>query len=219
MNRLFVAIVFGACCATVAAQTTASMEDQAADAEHASINAERSHSEAAYLLEQKACYQKFAVNDCLRAAGARQRKTLADLRRREIAVNDAQRKRQAAEQAERRQQKAADEQQKQAERQSDVRRAKQPEQETKRRQERATSGSDSRAKAAANESKNIQDTEGRKQRHLDENASQARKAADAAAQRAQHEEKIRAADERRADRDRRRKEDQNPPANPLPMPP
>lgn len=219
MNRFFIAIVFAACGAAATAQTAKSPEDQAADTEHASINAERSRSEAAYLLEQKACYQKFAVNDCLRDAGARQRKTLADLRLREIAVNDAQRKRQAAEQAARRQQKAADEQQRQVEQQTDVQRAQQPAKELQRRQERAASGPSSRAKATANESKSIQDTQSRKQRHQDETAGLARKAAAGAAQRAQHDEKIKAANERKADRDRRRNEDQKPPVNPLPMPP
>ncbi|MDR3454118.1 MAG: hypothetical protein P4L96_15220 [Rhodoferax sp.] len=218
MNRFLIAIVFIVTCAAAAGQTATISADKAADAERAAINAERSRSEADYLQEQKACYQKFAVNDCLRDAGERHRKILADLRRREIALNDAERKRQAAEQARNRQEKAAAEQQKQADQQSEDQRAKAA-QNVQQRQDRAASSASDRAKAAAGESKNVQDAKAREQRHLDETASQAAKAAAAAKQRADYDEKIRAAAERKADRDRRRQENPKPPANPLPTPP
>lgn len=218
MKQFLIAIVFIASCAAATGQTATISEDQAADAERAAISAERSRSEAAYLQEQKACYQKFAVNDCLRDAGGRHRKLAADLRHREIALNDAQRKRQAAEQARSRQEKAEAERQKQAGQQSGDQQTKAA-QDLQKRQERAASGSNDRAKGAAGESKNVQDAKAREQRHLDETASQARKAASAATQRAEYDEKIKAAAERKADLERRRKENPKPPANPLPMPP
>jgi colicin import membrane protein len=72
-------------------------QDEAAAAQLARIAAERSQAEAAFRAQEKACYGKFAVNDCLNAAKAHRRQELADLRRQEIAINDAQRKRKAAE--------------------------------------------------------------------------------------------------------------------------
>ena len=72
-------------------------EDESAAAERARIAAERGKAEAAFRVQEKACYGKFAVNDCLSAAKAQRRQVLADLRRQEISLNDAQRKRKAAE--------------------------------------------------------------------------------------------------------------------------
>ncbi|HXD41284.1 MAG TPA: hypothetical protein VN649_12015 [Ramlibacter sp.] len=72
-------------------------DDQSASAQRARIAAERSDAEAAFSAQEKACYGKFAVNDCLKAAKAHRRAVLADLRRQEISVNNAQRKRNAAE--------------------------------------------------------------------------------------------------------------------------
>ncbi|MGH8821440.1 MAG: hypothetical protein ACREWJ_09150 [Rhodoferax sp.] len=218
MNRFLTTVIFATFCAAAAGQTADVAADQAANAEHAAINAERSRSEAAYLAEQKVCYQKFAVNDCLREAGARERKIRADLRRREIALDDAQRQRHAAEQAQSRQENAAAERQKQSPEQVDARRAKGA-QEVQKRQERESSSASDRAKATASESQNAQEAQSRVQRHLDETASQARKAAAAPAQRAQYEEKIRAAAQRKADLDKQLQENQSPPAKPLPLPP
>ena len=44
------------------------------------------------------CYQLFAVNDCLIAVRRERRELLADLRRQELSINDAQRRRRGAEQ-------------------------------------------------------------------------------------------------------------------------
>jgi hypothetical protein len=46
---------------------------------------------------QAACYQKFAVTDCLRAARAKKRVILDDLRRQEVILNDLDRQYKAAE--------------------------------------------------------------------------------------------------------------------------
>ena len=56
------------------------------------ITAERTAAEARFAEEQKACRAKFAVTDCLRKVTSERNATLADLRRQEIAVNDAQRR-------------------------------------------------------------------------------------------------------------------------------
>jgi colicin import membrane protein len=56
------------------------------------IQAERRQQEARYAREEAACYQRFAVNDCLREVRAKLRLVMEDLRRQEIAVNDEQRR-------------------------------------------------------------------------------------------------------------------------------
>ncbi len=72
-------------------------DDEAAAAQLARIASERSVAESAFRAQEKACYGKFAVTDCLNAARAQRREKLADLRRQEMSLNDAQRKRKAAE--------------------------------------------------------------------------------------------------------------------------
>ncbi|HXE21807.1 MAG TPA: hypothetical protein VN617_05685 [Rhodoferax sp.] len=216
MNRLFTTVVFAGFCVVAAAQTANVSPDQAAVAERAAINAERSRSEAAYLAEKKVCYQKFAVNGCLRDAGERERKIRADLRRREITLDDAQRKRQAVEQSQRRKAGAAAEQQ--SGEQAAARRA-QGTQNLQKQQERAADNESDRAKAAASARENAQEAQSRMQRHLDETASQARKAAAAPAERARYEEKLKAAAEKKAQLDKQLQKNTNPPAKPLPIPP
>lgn len=64
-------------------------------AERARISAERNQAESEFAAQEKACYAKFAVNDCIDAARAQRRNVLADLRRQEVALSDAERRRRA----------------------------------------------------------------------------------------------------------------------------
>lgn len=80
-------------------------EDSAAARER--ISAERRRVEAAFRLQEKGCYGKFATNDCLKAARAQRRETLADLKRQETSLNDADRKRKGAERQRSLEEKAA----------------------------------------------------------------------------------------------------------------
>jgi colicin import membrane protein len=72
-------------------------DEAAVAAQRARIKSERNQVEAEFGARQKQCYAKFAVNDCLNAAKSQRREKLADLRRQEISLNDAERKRKAAE--------------------------------------------------------------------------------------------------------------------------
>lgn len=76
-------------------------------AEHARIQVERQQIEKRFADEEAGCFQKFAVNDCRDASRARRRVDMADLRRQEISLNDAERKRKGAEQMQRMEQSAA----------------------------------------------------------------------------------------------------------------
>jgi colicin import membrane protein len=55
-------------------------------AELARINAQREHAEAEFAAQEKACYQRFAVNSCIETARKHRRDALAELRRQEIAL-------------------------------------------------------------------------------------------------------------------------------------
>jgi colicin import membrane protein len=92
MKRLLSCLAMLACCLPVGAQAP---QDDAAARAH--IGAGRAQAEARYADEEKTCYGRFAVNDCLNEAKTRRRTVLADLRRQEIALNDAERKRRSAE--------------------------------------------------------------------------------------------------------------------------
>ena len=82
---------------------------QAEDAaERARIASERTRIEAEFEQANKACYQKFAVNDCIYDAKARRREQMAELRRQELVLNDADRRRRSSERLEEIERKTAD---------------------------------------------------------------------------------------------------------------
>ena len=76
---------------------TRNLELREAD-QRAWIARTRTAYDAQFKQQEIACYRRFAVNDCLLDSRRTQREVLADLRRQEILLNDAQRKRRAAEQ-------------------------------------------------------------------------------------------------------------------------
>ena len=67
-----------------------------ATAERARISAERARIETAFLAQEKGCYRKFAVTDCVNAARAARRESLAVLRKQEVVINDAERRQRGA---------------------------------------------------------------------------------------------------------------------------
>lgn len=83
----------------VHAQDDAIRNLQLREAEQRAWIADRRASfDAQFKAQEIACYQRFAVNDCLIASRQTQREVMADLRRQEILINDAQRKRRGAQQ-------------------------------------------------------------------------------------------------------------------------
>ena len=77
---VFVALVGPAWCSYA-------QDPDAVSAERARITAERSRADAAFTAQEKVCYGKFAVNDCIDTARAKRREAMAELRRQEIALN------------------------------------------------------------------------------------------------------------------------------------
>ena len=69
--------------------------DAADQAERDRIARERGQADSRLATQEVACYKKFAVTDCLNAARSQRREILSDLRRQELTLNDADRKRRA----------------------------------------------------------------------------------------------------------------------------
>jgi hypothetical protein len=189
-------------------------EDAGAAAERARIAAERNKAEAEFRAQQNACYGKFAVNDCLSAVKAQRRQVLADLRRQEISLNDAQRKRKAAEHLRELEQRTAPD--------------KQPEQ-AQRRAQNSDGHGDRESAVGRKAAERAADVASRPARAAAREEQAARKQAEASAARAQRaeqaarnvkkqQERLAKAEERKASRDKRLAERKKPPAQPLPPP-
>ncbi len=78
------------------------------------IQAERVRQEANFAQQEAACYQRFAVNDCLRRVKAARRPVMEDLRRQEVAIQDERRRLRGIEQLQRLEEKASSEVQQEA---------------------------------------------------------------------------------------------------------
>lgn len=68
------------------------------DLERSRIQGSRLQEEARYQIEEKACYARFAVTNCLHEVRVRRRETFAVLRRQEQVLNDLERRRRTLEQ-------------------------------------------------------------------------------------------------------------------------
>ena len=73
------------------------LEPQQVDAQRLVISTKRQQLQTGFEAENAACYQRFAVNNCLRDVKARQTTALADLQRQDMFLNDQERKRRGAE--------------------------------------------------------------------------------------------------------------------------
>jgi len=109
MKNLVWVLLLAGHCASAAAQAQPTPQPMAvAEAfEHERIRQERAAALAEFTARDAQCYQRFAVNDCLADVRKLRRDVLADLRRQELSLNDAQRKRRAADQLLRSDEKAA----------------------------------------------------------------------------------------------------------------
>lgn len=166
--------------------------------EGARIAAERSQLETRFAAEEAVCQAKFFVNACLNDMRPRQREALADLRRQEILLDDAERKRKAAKQLEKIEEKGSEQ------RQQDV---------AEKAQERVRQGLAGAAEAADKAEAQSQKATQASERRRATLANQTRKASEAPKRAAtQSEAQTRAADlrqrqqeaeARKADRERR----------------
>jgi hypothetical protein len=74
------------------------------------IEQARADHERVYAAQQRLCYQKFAVNACLRELRLQKRVVMEDLRRQEVLINDEGRKRRGVDAVDRLEQRLQDKQ-------------------------------------------------------------------------------------------------------------
>ena len=194
------------------AQTVAADRNVDLAAERARLKEERSVVDRRAKQEQVACYQKFAVEDCLRES-RRQRRTLDDdLKRQEAAINDIDRKRRAAAQL-KRLDKAPPRPQ------DDPEKRQQSQQSQENREQRAAEHARTRAEAAAKSEANRRDFEAKQRSNAAEQAKAAKMRAEAPQERERYERKVEQAEEHRVARERRNAARSKPRSAPLPTPP
>ncbi|XAH25724.1 hypothetical protein AAFF27_11245 [Xylophilus sp. GW821-FHT01B05] len=198
---------------------SSSAEADVAQAKLRSIEEARGQLQARQLTEQTACYQKFAVNDCVSSVKEHYRVPLRELRQQELGVRDGERARK-----ERERQVRLEEQRQQdlRNKESAAQRAQgsaSPEQ----RQADADRQRQERDAAAPGQAERARAERAQQQRsQADAAASRAQRAADAPEQRRRFDENQRAAEARRQSLQRRLQEQKDsgkPPAQPLPIPP
>ena len=102
MRKLLTGLAFILVVVPVFSQSVdAAATSQYVQTERNRIQTDRVRLEAQYEREETACYARFAVTDCLLEVRVRRREALSELRRQEVELNNAERKRKALEQIER----------------------------------------------------------------------------------------------------------------------
>jgi hypothetical protein len=179
-------------------------------AERARIAAERKQADERFAADEKACWRRFAVNDCIAEAKGRQRATLGGLRRQEIHLNDIERKRRAAE------------------RQGQIDERQSPENQEREAQQRAQASQEQQQREARAAEKVVRRRQKEAEAQAAAEAAQRPKqprsgptipASEAAANRRDFEKRLADAHERKVKAAQRQAERKKPPAQPLPVPP
>jgi len=189
--------------------TTAAVQAQVPDeaAERERIRVERDAAGQRFDEAQKACRSKFAVNDCVDQARRERDEVLTELKRQERVLNDAERKRRAAER-----QKALDERHS-------------PERQQEEAQRRAKALADQKARearAADKAAQRLPDGQPAPQgspRSPASPGSHGISPEEAAKNRAEYEQRMREAQQHKAEVEARNAKRKQPPAAPLPTPP
>lgn len=199
MKKLFSALALLLIAATTFSQPLDS------EGERSRIQTDRTRAEALFEKQEAACYARFAVTDCLREVRRRRREALDDLRRQEVSLNDAERKRKAQEQIERIEEKSSVQRM-----EEDAANRLQAREEQQRRQERANQ----KAAAAVN-AKPGQPAGNSAQKTV----GQGRTAEDIAKEQKQYNDKLKEAQEHRASRAKSNSEKSGASSKPLPETP
>lgn len=183
------------------------------DAERTRIGAERARLEAGFLAEDAECYKKFAVNSCLGKVNERRREAMGDLRRQEILLNDEERRIRGAEQIRKTEEKASPANQQEA---AD-RRAKAAA-DYQSRLEREKKKNEDRTAAKAGEQANSDANAARLKGSQDKSQARADKQATAAEEARKYNDRVKEAQERKAQHEIDRQKQTKPPAKSLPLP-
>ena len=181
--------------------------------QRARIAAERSKLTAQFDEQEAACYRKFAVNSCLAPLKVKRREAMADLRRQDVILNDAERRRKGAEQLQKAEEKASLENQQKA-----LERRQQIQRDLNARQERRMRKDQERLSMKQGAAEKTTDSVNRMNDAQNKAQERAQKESQAAEKREQYEQKQREVQERRARLERKRLDQQGHEAQPLPLP-
>jgi hypothetical protein len=175
------------------------------------VAAERARLEAGFQAEEAACKGRFAVNACLQEIRPRRNDAMADLRRQDLLINEADRKARAADQIQKTDDKSNLERQQQR-----AEKEKKAQQEIDRRAERNDQRGQNQGKSAADASANVEAAQTR-QKNSQSKAGEAKTRDEQAAANVQ-DAKVRAekAAQNQAERDKRLKDKANSTRKPLP---
>lgn len=208
MKKFISLLALSLCTVSSFAQTAESLaglpQPPDTEGERNRIQAERMREEARYQTEEAACYAKFAVFDCVHAIRVHRREALEILRRQEITLNDAERKRKGLEQLERITEKSSAQRLEEAQARRLDARAAQQEREDKAAQ-----------KAAELKAKSVPD-DGKK---AEKTVEPGRSAEEMTKDQQQYKDKLKAAQEHRASVEKSNAEKTGTPAKPLPVAP
>lgn len=211
MKHLLIALALVVLAATGHAQPVEAGKEMSLQAQRARLEESRNQEEARFTAESVACYQRFAVTDCLNKAKTRHYASMAVLRRQEVSLNDAERQLKAAEQLSRIEEKSSPQT---LQDQADKRAAAQKDQEA--RQQRADQKALERGEAIRNEETALRE---RREKAADREkaaAARARAAKEAADKQKKFDDKLREAQEHKASRQKSLADEPKSSAQPLP---
>ena len=208
--------LFLLCCSLSlgAAMAQSPAQEKSANAlERSKVAAERARLEAGFQAEEAACKSRFAVNACLQEIRTRRNEAMADLRRQDILINEADRKARAADQIQKTEDKSNLER-----KQHRAEKEKKAQKENDRLAERSDQRGQSQAKSAADASANLEAAQTR-QKNSQSKAGEAKTRDEQAAANVQNA-KVRAekAAQNQAERDKRLKDKSNSTRKTLPAP-
>lgn len=185
--------------------------DRSIEVERARLQENRSRVVAVHDKEEAACYRKFAVTACLAEVRVRRREALADLRRQEVSLNDAERKRKGADQLVRIEEKSSPQAlQAAADKRAEALAAQ------KERQQRAGQKAADRLGATSNQANALKESQQAAGARAQASDARAGKAASVAEEQKKYNDKLREAQERKASRSKSLAE--KPPATAKPLP-
>ena len=206
MKKLFVTFLL--------ASSISALAQVSNDSERLRISKERAALDAAFSLEDTACYKRFMVNNCLDEVRSRRSDATADLRRQEILINDQERKARGAEQIQKTEDKASPEKLQQAADKS-AEAVRDYEDRIERDQQKAAD----RLKLESNEKANLDAAAARAQSAQDKASGRTARQAAAAGEVKKYNERLQRAKDRQARITNEKASQTKPPANALPAAP
>jgi colicin import membrane protein len=211
MKHLLIAVIIFMMLPAGHAQQVEAGDEMSLESQRDRLDEKRSQEEARFTAESAACYQRFAVTDCLLKVKTRHYAAMAVLKRQEVALNDAERQIKAAEQLSRIEEKSSPQTlQEQADKRTEALKEQQE------RLQRADQKAIERGAAITNEESALRE---RREKAVDREqaaAARARVAREAAENQKNFKDKLREAQEHKADRQKSLAEEPKSSAQPLP---